>query len=174
MLKHCPFCIVSGNFNGRTLIVISSNGQSSSIFILCLPSLLWLGVDLILIWRLQSYPCDFCAKDLWRDLKEKPPKLGSREEFAMWMCRLHNKEIPVILTNLCIYVDVVWFNRKLGKPDFDCSTVFERWKDGWEDGSCDCWSFFGRYSFYTIILCYIRNFEVNLQWTFFVVNLDVF
>ncbi|KAL6724630.1 Erv1 / Alr family protein [Ancylostoma duodenale] len=68
----------------------------------------------------KTYPCDFCAKDLRRDLKEDPPKLGSREEFAMWMCRLHNK-----------------VNKKTGKPQFDCSKVFERWRDGWKDGSCD-------------------------------------
>ncbi|KAJ1347332.1 hypothetical protein KIN20_002368 [Parelaphostrongylus tenuis] len=68
----------------------------------------------------KLYPCDFCAKDLRKDLKGEPPKLENREEFAMWMCRLHNK-----------------VNRKMGKPDFDCSKVFERWKDGWKDGSCD-------------------------------------
>ncbi|VDM57193.1 unnamed protein product [Angiostrongylus costaricensis] len=68
----------------------------------------------------KLYPCDFCAKDLRRDLKENPPKLGNREDFAMWMCRLHNK-----------------VNRRLGKPDFDCLKVFERWRDGWKDGSCD-------------------------------------
>ncbi|EPB78683.1 Erv1 / Alr family protein [Ancylostoma ceylanicum] len=68
----------------------------------------------------KTYPCDFCAKDLRKDLKEDPPKLGSREEFAMWMCRLHNK-----------------VNKKTGKPEFDCSKVFERWRDGWKDGSCD-------------------------------------
>ena len=25
----------------------------------------------------------------------------------------------------------------LGKPEFDCSKVFQRWRDGWADGSCD-------------------------------------
>lgn len=66
------------------------------------------------------YPCDFCARDLQRDLKEDPPKLGSKKEFAQWMCDLHNK-----------------VNEKTGKPQFDCSKVFERWRDGWKDGSCD-------------------------------------
>ncbi|GLH09677.1 Protein of unknown function [Gryllus bimaculatus] len=28
-------------------------------------------------------------------------------------------------------------NRRLGKKEFDCSKVDERWKTGWEDGSCD-------------------------------------
>jgi FAD-linked sulfhydryl oxidase len=28
-------------------------------------------------------------------------------------------------------------SRKIGKAEFDCSKVDERWKDGWKDGSCD-------------------------------------
>ena len=36
------------------------------------------------------------------------------------MCEMHNR-----------------VNVKLGKPEFDCSKVFQRWRDGWEDGSCD-------------------------------------
>jgi FAD-linked sulfhydryl oxidase len=27
-------------------------------------------------------------------------------------------------------------NEKLGKEKFDCTKTFERWKDGWRDGSC--------------------------------------
>ncbi|PAV75804.1 hypothetical protein WR25_11742 [Diploscapter pachys] len=68
----------------------------------------------------ELYPCDFCAKDLRKDLKEEPPKVQSRQDFSQWMCRLHNK-----------------VNEKMGKPLFDCSKVFERWRDGWKDGSCD-------------------------------------
>ncbi|PIO68471.1 Erv1 / Alr family protein [Teladorsagia circumcincta] len=68
----------------------------------------------------KTYPCDYCARDLRKVLKEDPPKLSSRNEFALWMCQLHNK-----------------VNRRTGKPDFDCTKVFERWKDGWKDGSCD-------------------------------------
>uniref|UniRef100_A0A8R1EM96 Sulfhydryl oxidase n=1 Tax=Caenorhabditis japonica TaxID=281687 RepID=A0A8R1EM96_CAEJA len=68
----------------------------------------------------QTYPCDFCAKDLRKDLKEEPPKVESRQEFAVWMCQLHNK-----------------VNKKTGKAEFDCKNVMERWRDGWKDGSCD-------------------------------------
>ncbi|VDN31310.1 unnamed protein product [Cylicostephanus goldi] len=68
----------------------------------------------------KTFPCDFCARDLRKDLKKDPPKLDSREEFALWMCQLHNR-----------------VNKKIGKDEFDCSKVFERWKDGWKDGSCD-------------------------------------
>ncbi|CAI5439899.1 unnamed protein product [Caenorhabditis angaria] len=68
----------------------------------------------------QLYPCDFCAKDLRKDLIESPPSVSSRENFAEWMCQLHNK-----------------VNKKTGKPEFDCKNVMERWRDGWKDGSCD-------------------------------------
>ena len=68
----------------------------------------------------RLYPCAECAEDLRADLVESPPKVTSSKEFSQWMCQLHNK-----------------VNVKLGKPTFDCSKVFERWRDGWKDGSCD-------------------------------------
>ncbi|CAB0018216.1 unnamed protein product [Nesidiocoris tenuis] len=37
-----------------------------------------------------------------------------------WFCQLHNR-----------------VNRRLGKPLFDCSKVWQRWKYGWDDGSCN-------------------------------------
>lgn len=52
-------------------------------------------------------------------VKENPPKTSNRDELAKWLCERHN---------------VV--NIKLGKPEFDCSRVHERWRDGWRDGSC--------------------------------------
>ena len=66
------------------------------------------------------YPCVPCAEELRKDLKTMPPQVGSNEEFSQWMCRLHN----------CV-------NKRLDKPEFDCSKVNERWRDGWKDGSCD-------------------------------------
>lgn len=48
------------------------------------------------------------------------PDTRTRAHFTQWLCRLHNE-----------------VNRKLGKPEFDCSQVDERWRDGWKDGSCD-------------------------------------
>ncbi|XP_053550974.1 FAD-linked sulfhydryl oxidase ALR [Bombina bombina] len=66
------------------------------------------------------YPCDECAEDLRERLKSSHPDTSSRHNFSQWMCLIHN--------------DV---NRKLGKPEFDCSKVDERWRDGWKDGSCD-------------------------------------
>ncbi|CAH1398396.1 unnamed protein product [Nezara viridula] len=66
------------------------------------------------------YPCHTCAEDFQKDLKEMPPETQSAEKLSQWLCKMHNR-----------------VNEKLGKPIFDCSKVFERWKDGWKDGSCD-------------------------------------
>ncbi|EFA00437.1 FAD-linked sulfhydryl oxidase ALR [Tribolium castaneum] len=68
----------------------------------------------------KFYPCDFCAEDLRKELKADPPQIASQEDLSQWLCRLHNR-----------------VNNKLGKPEFDCSKVNERWRDGWADGSCD-------------------------------------
>jgi FAD-linked sulfhydryl oxidase len=68
----------------------------------------------------KFYPCDICATDMRKDIKDEKPTVQTGNDFAQWLCRLHNK------TNL-----------KLGKPVFDCNKVFERWKHGPEDGSCD-------------------------------------
>ncbi|XP_055685290.1 FAD-linked sulfhydryl oxidase ALR [Lutzomyia longipalpis] len=66
------------------------------------------------------YPCEYCAKDLRDELKFDPPQAKSQHELTQWLCRLHNK-----------------VNVKLGKKEFDCTKVNERWRDGWLDGSCD-------------------------------------
>lgn len=68
----------------------------------------------------RNYPCSHCAEDLRRDLKEIPPKVETGKDFAEWMCQLHNK-----------------VNVKLGKKVFDCSQVYQRWKDGYPDRTCD-------------------------------------
>ncbi|XP_055991255.1 FAD-linked sulfhydryl oxidase ALR [Sorex fumeus] len=68
----------------------------------------------------KFYPCDECAEDIRKRIYRNQPDTRSRARFTQWLCRLHNE-----------------VNRKLGKPDFDCSQVDERWRDGWKDGSCD-------------------------------------
>ncbi|KAH6890969.1 ERV/ALR sulfhydryl oxidase domain-containing protein [Thelonectria olida] len=68
----------------------------------------------------KLYPCWVCAEDFQGYLKRDAPKVGSRDEFGKWLCGAHN--------------DV---NRKLGKPEFDCSKWQERWRTGWKDGRCD-------------------------------------
>ncbi|XP_047213464.1 FAD-linked sulfhydryl oxidase ALR-like [Girardinichthys multiradiatus] len=68
----------------------------------------------------KFYPCEECAEDLRGRLKTNNPDTSSRHALSQWFCRLHNE-----------------VNVRLGKPEFDCSLVDERWKDGWKDGSCD-------------------------------------
>uniref|UniRef100_T1E7H3 Sulfhydryl oxidase n=1 Tax=Anopheles aquasalis TaxID=42839 RepID=T1E7H3_ANOAQ len=68
----------------------------------------------------KLYPCEYCAKDFQQELKEMPPETKSQHALSQWLCRIHNR-----------------VNVKLGKPEFDCSKVNERWRDGWLDGSCD-------------------------------------
>jgi len=53
-------------------------------------------------------------------LKVTPPVTDSQHALSQWLCKMHN--------------DV---SRRIGKPEFDCSRVNERWRDGWLDGSCD-------------------------------------
>ncbi|XP_077969928.1 FAD-linked sulfhydryl oxidase ALR-like [Styela clava] len=68
----------------------------------------------------QFYPCKDCAKDLRKSLKNSRPAVQDRYTFSNWMCQIHNE-----------------VNKKLGKSEFDCSLVLERWRTGWKDGSCD-------------------------------------
>ncbi|XP_034566802.1 FAD-linked sulfhydryl oxidase ALR isoform X2 [Notolabrus celidotus] len=68
----------------------------------------------------RFFPCDECAEDLRSRLKTNQPDTRSRHALSQWFCRIHND-----------------INVRLGKPEFDCSRVDERWKDGWKDGSCD-------------------------------------
>lgn len=68
----------------------------------------------------RLYPCDHCAQDFRSEIKKEPPVVETGRGFAQWLCRQHN------LVNL-----------KLGKSQFDCNLVYERWRDGPKDGSCD-------------------------------------
>ncbi|XP_032618681.1 FAD-linked sulfhydryl oxidase ALR-like [Chelonoidis abingdonii] len=67
----------------------------------------------------KFYPCVKCAKNLRKSLSIKKPDTSNRKKLCQWMCLLHN--------------DV---NKMLGKPEFDCSQMDERWREGWKDGSC--------------------------------------
>lgn len=68
----------------------------------------------------KFFPCEECAEDLRSRLKTNQPDTSSRHQLSQWFCHLHNG-----------------INVRLGKPEFDCSKVDERWRDGWKDGSCD-------------------------------------
>ena len=68
----------------------------------------------------RLYPCRPCAEDFVEDVRRHPVDTASGPRFARWLCGAHNR-----------------VNEKLGKEQFDCSKVYERWRDGWKDGSCD-------------------------------------
>ncbi|RXG59110.1 FAD-linked sulfhydryl oxidase ALR [Armadillidium vulgare] len=68
----------------------------------------------------KFYPCRPCAEDFREWLKENPPNVSSKSLLSKWFCVAHN---------------VV--NRKLGKSEFNCDLLDQRWHDGWKDGSCD-------------------------------------
>ncbi|XP_072415490.1 FAD-linked sulfhydryl oxidase ALR isoform X1 [Chiloscyllium punctatum] len=68
----------------------------------------------------KFFPCEECAEDLRDRLKTMPPDTSTRYKLSQWMCLLHND-----------------ISKRIGKPEFDCSKVDERWRDGWKDGSCD-------------------------------------
>ncbi|XP_076865275.1 FAD-linked sulfhydryl oxidase ALR [Brachyhypopomus gauderio] len=68
----------------------------------------------------KFFPCEECAEDMRSRLKTNQPDTSTRHNFSQWLCHLHND-----------------INIRLGKPEFDCSKVDERWRDGWKDGSCD-------------------------------------
>jgi hypothetical protein len=69
----------------------------------------------------EFYPCGHCRAHLREQIKESPPVVSSASELSLWLCRIHNE-----------------VNEMLGKPLFDCSRVFERYKDGPKESSaCD-------------------------------------
>ena len=36
------------------------------------------------------YACRICREDFQKEIASDPPKLDSRDEFAIWMCEQHN------------------------------------------------------------------------------------
>lgn len=66
------------------------------------------------------YPCWFCRDDFVKYTTTNEPKVTTQEEFGRWLCDAHNE-----------------VNVKTGKPKFDCNLWKQRWKDGYEDGTCN-------------------------------------
>ncbi|KAG8145350.1 hypothetical protein E2320_011901 [Naja naja] len=68
----------------------------------------------------KVFPCDECGEDFRKRIRKNQPDASNRRNLTQWFCQIHNE-----------------VNKKLGKPEFDCSLVDQRWRDGWKDGSCD-------------------------------------
>jgi hypothetical protein len=76
---------------------------------------------LLLCYELFAAVVQECRGHLQKELLKHPPEVGSAADLSRWACRLHN------LVNV-----------RLGKPAFDCSRVFERWRDGPTDDPDAC------------------------------------
>ncbi|EPZ36898.1 Erv1/Alr domain-containing protein [Rozella allomycis CSF55] len=61
----------------------------------------------------RLYPCEECGQHFREMLGKEPPKVESGVEFQKWLCGLHNK-----------------VNLRLGKAEFDCERLNERWDCG--------------------------------------------
>ncbi|CAF4291515.1 unnamed protein product, partial [Rotaria magnacalcarata] len=68
----------------------------------------------------KLFPCPECRTDFQEEITKSPPNISSCLALSTWMCEQHN---------------IV--NKKLGKTEFNCKQVLERWKNGPADGSCD-------------------------------------
>lgn len=62
----------------------------------------------------KVYPCGDCARHFQKLLELHPPQVSSRKTAALWGCHVHNL-----------------VNQRLGKPDYDCTTILE-------DYDCGC------------------------------------
>ena len=73
------------------------------------------SADLQNFMRLFSllYPCGDCAAHFQQLLKEWPPQTASRHNAEIWLCNVHNQ-----------------VNRRLHKPQFDCSKLNETYDCG--------------------------------------------
>jgi FAD-linked sulfhydryl oxidase len=68
----------------------------------------------------RLYPCTHCRAAFAADLAARPPRLGSRDEFAVWLCEAHNG-----------------VNEALGRTRFECDA---RALDvRWRSGASGCW-----------------------------------
>lgn len=61
----------------------------------------------------KLFPCEECRGHFKELVSKFPPRVSSREEFGRWACEAHN---------------IV--NRRLGKKEFDCKRLEERWDCG--------------------------------------------
>lgn len=66
----------------------------------------------------RLYPCGDCARHFQQLLAKYPPQASGRNAAAGWACFVHNE-----------------VNKRLGKPDFDCSKIGDFYDCGCgEDG----------------------------------------
>jgi hypothetical protein len=66
------------------------------------------------------FPCPKCAAHMRVILANDKPQLGGQKEFSNWLCNIHNK-----------------VNLRLGKPEFPCENVDDRYDCGCDIGEDD-------------------------------------
>lgn len=67
----------------------------------------------------KFYPCNECSSHLRKEIVKNPPLLDGNKELSKWFCDVHNE-----------------VNRRQGKPEFDCTKAFERWRTGRPGDGC--------------------------------------
>lgn len=68
----------------------------------------------------RLYPCGDCARHFSEMLKKYPPQTSSRSAAAGWLCASHNM-----------------VNKRLGKPQFDCTKIGDFYDCGCGDDEKD-------------------------------------
>lgn len=63
----------------------------------------------------KLFPCAECSGHFQNMIKEFKPNLNSNLEFNLWLCQAHNR-----------------VNKRVGKPQFDCNRLQDRWDCGCE------------------------------------------
>ncbi|KAF7726510.1 hypothetical protein EC973_008641 [Apophysomyces ossiformis] len=69
---------------------------------------------ILLLSRL--YPCGECAEHFQRLLQDYPPQTSSRVAASQWACVVHNK-----------------VNERLGKDQFDCNEIADKYSCGCDE-----------------------------------------
>mmetsp|Transcript_24102 Transcript_24102/g.42792 ORF Transcript_24102/g.42792 Transcript_24102/m.42792 type:complete len:153 (+) Transcript_24102:3066-3524(+) len=67
----------------------------------------------------ELFPCRVCGRHFEMMLKEIPPNFTTRDEFVLYLCKLHNN-----------------VNARIEKPIFDCQLETLNLK--WGGGDCGC------------------------------------
>jgi FAD-linked sulfhydryl oxidase len=68
----------------------------------------------------ELFPCRVCGRHFELTLREMPPKFSSRDEFVVYLCKLHNK-VNETLNKTLMECSVEAMNLKWGGGDCGCS-----------------------------------------------------
>ncbi|MES1919898.1 Flavin-linked sulfhydryl oxidase of the mitochondrial IMS [Bonamia ostreae] len=71
-------------------------------------------MKMLMYLLVKHYPCSYCSDMTMTEMAHNPPRTGSRNDFAKWVCEIHNE-----------------VNDRLGKPVFPCDidSLDKRWRN---------------------------------------------